>query len=86
VDPEQYVQLINFSGCGHTVNANHPVVKQLIIDSLVGSRSRVAAARLGWQRVCRALPSRPLSATLTGPSRTPTLSPLTPTPRAGALV
>ena len=35
VDPQQYVQLINLSGCGNTVNANHPVVKQLIIDSLV---------------------------------------------------
>lgn len=35
VDPQQYVQLINYSGCGNTVNANHPVVKQLIIDSLV---------------------------------------------------
>ncbi|GBF96584.1 isoamylase-type starch debranching enzyme [Raphidocelis subcapitata] len=35
VDPAQFVQLINYSGCGHTVNANHPVVKQLIIDSLV---------------------------------------------------
>eukprot|EP00878_Enallax_costatus_P007157 GHUV01007501.1.p1 GENE.GHUV01007501.1~~GHUV01007501.1.p1 ORF type:complete len:653 (+),score=139.42 GHUV01007501.1:404-2362(+) len=35
VDPSQYVQLINLSGCGNTVNANHPVVKQLIIDSLV---------------------------------------------------
>ena len=29
------LQLINYSGCGNTVNANHPVVKQLIIDSLV---------------------------------------------------
>ncbi|KIZ03733.1 glycogen operon protein GlgX [Monoraphidium neglectum] len=35
VDTSQYVQLINYSGCGNTVNANHPVVKQLIIDSLV---------------------------------------------------
>lgn len=35
VDQAQYVQLLNFSGCGNTVNANHPQVKQLIIDSLV---------------------------------------------------
>uniref|UniRef100_A0A383WPZ9 isoamylase n=1 Tax=Tetradesmus obliquus TaxID=3088 RepID=A0A383WPZ9_TETOB len=35
VDPSQFVQLLNLSGCGNTVNANHPVVKQLIIDSLV---------------------------------------------------
>jgi hypothetical protein len=35
VDPAQYIQLINFSGCGNTVNANHPVVKELIIKSLV---------------------------------------------------
>ncbi|KAF6261424.1 glycoside hydrolase superfamily [Scenedesmus sp. NREL 46B-D3] len=34
VDPSQFVQLLNFSGCGNTINANHPVVKQLIIDSL----------------------------------------------------
>jgi len=34
-DPTQYVQLINYSGCGNTINANHPVVTQLIIDSLV---------------------------------------------------
>ena len=30
----QFVQLINFSGCGNTVNANHPVVTRLIVDSL----------------------------------------------------
>lgn len=35
VDPSQFVQLLNLSGCGNTVNSNHPVVKQLIIDSLV---------------------------------------------------
>jgi hypothetical protein len=40
VDPQQYVQLVNFSGCGHTVSANHPVVRQLIIDSLVRSGGR----------------------------------------------
>lgn len=34
-DTSQYTQLINFSGCGNTVNVNHPVVKQLVIDSLV---------------------------------------------------
>lgn len=34
-DTQQYVQLLNFTGCGNTINANHPVVKQLIIDSLV---------------------------------------------------
>ncbi len=26
IDPEQYVQLVNWSGCGNTVNANHPQV------------------------------------------------------------
>eukprot|EP00775_Hariotina_reticulata_P012445 gene12445-12582_t len=35
VDPQQYVQLINYSGCGNTVNANNHIVKQLIVDSLV---------------------------------------------------
>jgi isoamylase len=34
VDTEQYVQLLNYSGCGNTVSGNHPVTKQLIIDSL----------------------------------------------------
>jgi isoamylase len=34
-DTAQYTQLVNWSGCGNTVNANHPVVKQMIIDSLV---------------------------------------------------
>ena len=34
-DTSQFTQLINFSGCGNTVNANHPLVKQMIIDSLV---------------------------------------------------
>lgn len=33
-DTNAYVQLINYSGCGNTVNANHPVVTQLILDSL----------------------------------------------------
>eukprot|EP00798_Chlamydomonas_sp_ICE-L_P009159 gene9159-16286_t len=28
-------QLINYSGCGNTINANNPVVMKLIIDSLV---------------------------------------------------
>lgn len=34
-DTSQYVQMLNYSGCGNTVNANHPVVSKLIIDSLV---------------------------------------------------
>jgi pullulanase/glycogen debranching enzyme len=28
-------QFLNYSGCGNTVNANHPVVARMIIDSLV---------------------------------------------------
>lgn len=35
VAPEHYVQLLNYSGCGNTVNANHPVVRALIIESLL---------------------------------------------------
>ncbi|KAG2441403.1 hypothetical protein HYH02_009991 [Chlamydomonas schloesseri] len=35
IDPSQYVQLVNWSGCGNTVNANNPPVTQMIIDSLV---------------------------------------------------
>lgn len=34
-DTSRYEQLLNYSGCGNTVNANHPVTAQLIIDSLV---------------------------------------------------
>lgn len=34
-DTSQFVQLLNFSGCGNTVNANNPVVTRLIVDSLV---------------------------------------------------
>lgn len=35
MDKDAYVQILNFSGCGNTVNANHPVVRRMIIDSLV---------------------------------------------------
>jgi len=34
-DTTQFVQLLNYSGCGNTVNANHPVTMRLIIDSLI---------------------------------------------------
>lgn len=34
VDTNSYVQLLNFSGCGNTFNCNHPVVMELILDSL----------------------------------------------------
>ncbi|GAX83904.1 hypothetical protein CEUSTIGMA_g11328.t1 [Chlamydomonas eustigma] len=34
-DTSQHTQLINWSGCGNTINANNPVVTQLIVDSLV---------------------------------------------------
>lgn len=30
----QYEQLLNYSGCGNTINANNPATAQLIIDSL----------------------------------------------------
>lgn len=33
LDKSQYVQLLNYSGCGNTVSANHTTVKQMIIDS-----------------------------------------------------
>jgi len=35
LNKESYVQLLNYSGCGNTVNANHPVTTKMIIDSLV---------------------------------------------------
>lgn len=34
VDPLQYVQLLNYSGCGNTTNANTEPMKSLIMDSL----------------------------------------------------
>lgn len=34
VDLNNYVQLANYGGCGNTFNCNHPVVMQLILDSL----------------------------------------------------
>lgn len=34
VDTASYEQLLNFSGCGNTVNANHPVTLDLIVDSI----------------------------------------------------
>ncbi|CAL5221257.1 g3414 [Coccomyxa viridis] len=33
VDTTQYVQLLNYSGCGNTISGNHPVTMQLIVDS-----------------------------------------------------
>ncbi|CAG9464293.1 unnamed protein product [Pedinophyceae sp. YPF-701] len=34
MDAEAYTKLLNFSGCGNTVSANHPVVQELILASL----------------------------------------------------
>lgn len=34
VDVNNYKQLSDYSGCGNTLNCNHPVVVQLILDSL----------------------------------------------------
>ena len=34
VDLNNFVQLANYGGCGNTFNCNHPVVMQLILDSL----------------------------------------------------
>ncbi|KAK4390083.1 Isoamylase 3, chloroplastic [Sesamum angolense] len=34
IDLNQNGQLLNFSGCGNTLNCNHPVVMELILDSL----------------------------------------------------
>lgn len=34
LDINSHVQLLNFSGCGNTLNCNHPVVMELILDSL----------------------------------------------------
>ncbi len=34
MDPDQYVQMLNYSGCGNTTNANNGPMKNLILDSL----------------------------------------------------
>ena len=33
LDKTQYVQLLNYSGCGNSISGNHPQVKQMIIDA-----------------------------------------------------
>lgn len=33
-DPKAYVQMLNYSGCGNTFNANSPAGKRMILDSL----------------------------------------------------
>lgn len=39
LDGSNKSHLLNYSGCGNTVNANHPAVKDLIIDSCKRSTS-----------------------------------------------
>lgn len=34
VDCEDGAHLLNYSGCGNTVSANHDIVRRLIVDSL----------------------------------------------------
>ena len=34
LDPKNKRRYLNYSGCGNTLNCNHPVVKEMIIDSL----------------------------------------------------
>ncbi|XP_004299680.1 PREDICTED: isoamylase 3, chloroplastic-like [Fragaria vesca subsp. vesca] len=34
LDPNNNGQLLNFSGCGNTLNCNHPVVMELVLESL----------------------------------------------------
>ena len=51
----QFVQLLNYSGCGNTVSGNHPVTQRLIIDSLKMCAARPAPScilrrpHMGWQ-------------------------------------
>ena len=33
LDSQNKSHLLNYSGCGNTTNANHPAVKQMIMDS-----------------------------------------------------
>ncbi len=52
VDTDQYVQLLNYSGCGNTVSGNHPVTKQLIIDSLRQCALLYSSAVLQGPQAC----------------------------------
>ncbi|KAH6837974.1 isoamylase 3 [Perilla frutescens var. hirtella] len=65
IDLHNNAQLLNFSGCGNTFNCNHPVVMELILDSLRhwvteyhvdGFRFDLASA------LCRGTDGSPLSA------------------------
>ena len=54
VDTTQFVQLLNYSGCGNTVSGNHPVTKRLIIDSLKRCYPYPTVAGVGegsWHRL-----------------------------------
>ncbi|CAL1390291.1 unnamed protein product [Linum trigynum] len=58
-------QLLNFSGCGNTLNCNHPVVMELILDSLRHwvSEYHVDGFRFDLASVlCRGTDGSPLSA------------------------
>ncbi|AEE82713.1 isoamylase 3 [Arabidopsis thaliana] len=63
LDPNN--QLLNFSGCGNTLNCNHPVVMELILDSLRHwvTEYHVDGFRFDLASVlCRATDGSPLSA------------------------
>jgi hypothetical protein len=44
-DADAYTKLLNYSGCGNTVNANHPVVARQILDSLRSARVQHSMAQ-----------------------------------------
>ncbi|GAB4816893.1 hypothetical protein N2152v2_003939 [Parachlorella kessleri] len=44
-DPGAYVQMLNYSGCGNTVNANHPTTLRQVMDSLRHVGRPVATGR-----------------------------------------
>ena len=46
MDTNRYEQILNYSGCGNTVNANGPAGRQLILDSLRNWCVRRAARRI----------------------------------------
>ena len=59
LDGQNKSHLLNYSGCGNTTNANHPAVKDLIMESC-----RRYAQRFLLAGLCYVLPASSMSWTL----------------------
>ncbi len=71
-DPNAYVKMLNYSGCGNTVNANHHTTLKQIVDSLRQARAGQPASM--FTSAC--LPACP-------PARVPGLPPAGPSAAGG---